>query len=368
MKTLLALLLVLAALPAAAKDPCYAFRAKSWSPPAELGGFKKKLVQRLCEEVMFNPTYVRDLDDSQRVEALKALANEATKLHYKYWNATIVTKTEEEAKSMTSWTRGPSWKVSETKEVPGEPVWTKEHRDLDLANFFADNDWEISEAGQKSVVDKISAAFAMLDARSYKVTGTKISSSCSRFANTGKAANLTFHDLAERRALTMRRLVNSALGHEEDQSEDIPYDADGDNEDGTSGPASPGDDPLACGMNYSPLPDDVRKACVEAAKLKPGAEPTAMDLSRGWLAMDKSKRDDLRKKYYDPAKYVKVTFDYEIAKPNPTTKKVVKDTPMVALVAVLEAEKPQRPSRPPRERSNIRDRGRTDCANPNRRR
>jgi len=123
--------------------------------------------------------------------------------------------------------------IMESKEVESAP----------LRNLFADNDWEVlpdSESGQ-ALIELIEEIVEEMGPKGM-VTGMTIRSSASKLPNTGKAKDLSFLQLSEKRAQAARDFIIAYL--KEKYGIDVPADkavllAKGANDDGTSGPAYP---------------------------------------------------------------------------------------------------------------------------------
>ena len=194
------------------------------------------------------------------------------------------------------------------KEFPIMPIPFPS--EVDGHNLFDDNDWKVSskKGGLKDEVD------ALIDTLTKKLgelnppegkpkatlNGIYLTSSCSRFRNGGKAQNMSFKELAEKRATTVRNYVIarlSEIGIQKNEGYTESIDATGTNGDGSSGPNPP------IGFSYIPVGSGVPMSpnC--------GANQKECDINGKMVKRDEAGQPLTNKEGYDTFKYVAGDID-----------------------------------------------------------
>jgi len=150
-------------------------------------------------------------------------------------------------------TKGPDTTVTATTEYPSITTITPDTVQTD--QWFPNNEWELTNTGKQQIYQLYIQP--LIDIRNSETQKNKdvqvlfcaqsinIDSSCSRFKNTGKAANLSFEQLATYRANSantylLEQLTNfGVVGCQANELPKPTINPKGENGDGTSGPNPP---------------------------------------------------------------------------------------------------------------------------------
>lgn len=175
-----------------------------------------------------------------------------------------------------------------------------------FGRLFADNEWTVLEgsaeaAALKQNIDKITDGVKKADGR---LVSMHVESSASTLRNTGKAAKLTHLELSKLRAEAAAAYALDYLktkGYVLDEDEQVTIEYGGSNKNGTSGPSSPfaapaNVDPRLVAAGSCEAPPDIKAAAEKGDSAKIAA-------------------------FYDPNKYVQLTFDamFEVKDTTPGT-------------------------------------------------
>lgn len=189
----------------------------------------------------------------------------------------------------------------EAVSTPGSSRLDVKHIDTPpFGRLFADNEWTVlddsSEA--RTLKQNIDKVVGVVKKGGGRLVSMHVESSASTLRNTGKAAKLTHLELSKLRAEAAARYALdylTAKGFNLDEDEQVTLDYEGTNKNGTSGASSPfpitaGTDPKLVAEGSCAAPPELKDA---AAK---GGAMTHED--RAKIAA-----------FYDPNKFVQVTFD-----------------------------------------------------------
>lgn len=184
---------------------------------------------------------------------------------------------------------------------------------IDTPNFgrlFADNEWTVLEGSAEAQtlrqnIDKVLDVVKKNDGR---LVMMHVESSASTLRNKGKAEKLTHLELSKLRAEAAARFALDYLkskGFALDEDSQVTLDFDGANGNGTSGASSPfvvpaDADPKLIATGSCEAPAEVKEAAAKGAAMTPADWSVISD-------------------FYDPHKYVKLTFDavFEVSKTKP---------------------------------------------------
>jgi hypothetical protein len=173
-----------------------------------------------------------------------------------------------------------------------------------FGRLFADNEWTVLDASPEALTLKqnIDKVVDMVKKGDGRFVSMHVESSASTLRNTGKAAKLTHLDLSKLRAEAAAQYALDYLktkGYVLDPEEQVTLDYGGTNKNGTSGPSSPFATPAGDDPKFNPPGSCEAPA---AAKAAAAAGDTAA------IA-----------KFYDPNKFVQLTFDtvFEVANTTP---------------------------------------------------
>ncbi|MDP3542355.1 MAG: hypothetical protein Q8T11_07815 [Elusimicrobiota bacterium] len=183
----------------------------------------------------------------------------------------------------------------EEASVPGDSRLDVKHIDTPpFGRLFADNEWDVLAGSAEAEIfrqniDKVADAVKKGGGR---LVSMHVESSASTLRNTGKAAKLTHLELSKRRAEAAARYALDYLktkGFALDEDEQVTLDYYGANKNGTSGPSSPfavpeGMEPSLVAEGSCAAPPDMKAAAAAGDAAKIAA-------------------------FYDPNKFVQLTFD-----------------------------------------------------------
>ena len=169
-----------------------------------------------------------------------------------------------------------------------------------FGRLFADNEWTVLEDGAEALslkqnIDKVIDAVKKGDG---SLVSMHVESSASTWRNTGKAEKMTHLELSKARAEAAARYALAYLktkGYTLDEEDQVTLDYEGTNKNGTSGASSPyempaGDDPKFHPAGSCAAPPELKAAAAKGKKMT--TEESAKIAA-----------------FYDPNKFVQLTFD-----------------------------------------------------------
>ena len=188
---------------------------------------------------------------------------------------------------------------AEPVSIPGDT--TLDVRPIETPPFgrlFADNNWTIDETEAKTLKQNIDKVVDTLKKGDGRIANMHVESSASTLRNTGKAASLTHLELSKRRAEAAAKYALDYLktkGYTLDEDEQVTLDYEGGNKNGTTGASSPfavaaKTPPELVAAGSCEAPEELKAAAAKGAAMSPA--DSAMIAS-----------------YYDPNKFVRLTFD-----------------------------------------------------------
>jgi hypothetical protein len=181
-----------------------------------------------------------------------------------------------------------------------------------FGRLFADNEWTVLEnsAEAQSLKQNIDKVVDMVKKGNGSLVSMHVESSASTLRNTGKAAKMTHLELSKARAEAAARYALDYLktkGFTLDEDEQVTLDYEGTNGNGTSGASSPFGAPAGDDAKFNPggsceAPPELKEAAAKGAKMTPEDRKAIAE-------------------YYDPNKFVQLTFDamFEVKDDKPGT-------------------------------------------------